>query len=175
MPRGFTNKLHPAPHMEFCQQRRNVKFNCSFREIEVGSNFLVGETFRDAGKNFFFPACQSDLAVNGLPGLKQLVSLFNEVFQHAVLCLDQNSIVAGRSASNQAMHGKKSGRLIYRKTPIGSRLHMKVGNARVFFVKEEGIAVGNRTRSEQLMRMVTSADHLHVHPLECSLVMEPKP
>jgi hypothetical protein len=63
------------------------------------------------------------------------------------------------------MHGQQSGGLIDRETAVGPGLYMEMGYSRVLFVKEEGIAVGDGTGSQQLMRMVTSADYLHVHPL----------
>jgi hypothetical protein len=43
------------------------------------------------------------------------------------------------------MHGQQAGGLIHRKTAIGSRSHVKMGYARVFFTEEEDIAVGDRT------------------------------
>jgi len=72
------------------------------------------------------------------------------------------------------MHCKQSGRLVDRKTAVRSGLHVKVGYARVFFIEKKDVAVRGRTSSQQLMRMVTSADYLHVYPPERGLVMEPK-
>src|SRR5207248_5192716 len=91
-------------YLEFCQQRGNVKFNRSFREVELGSDLFVGATIRDAGKNFFFPASQPHLAMNGFSSLEQLVGLLDEIFENMVFCLDQNGIIAWSLAPNQTMH-----------------------------------------------------------------------
>jgi len=124
-----------------------VKFNRSFREVELGSDLFVGATIRDAGKNFFFPASQPHLAMNGFSSLEQLVGLLDEIFENMVFCLDQNGIIAWSLAPNQTMHGKQSRRLVHRKAAVGTGLDVKMRDPRGFFTKEEDIAVGNGTRS----------------------------
>jgi hypothetical protein len=42
---------------------------------------------------------------------------------------------------------------------------MKMRHASVFFIEKEDIAGKSRAGIRQLMRLLTSADHLHVHPL----------
>ena len=164
MTRGFANELHAAAHLEFRQQGRNVEFDGTFREIEIGSDLFIGEAIRNAGKNFLLAARQTDLTVDRLTSFEQLVSFLNQVFQNFVFGLNQNGVITGTLPSNKAVHGKQSGRLIYGKTAVRAGLYMKVGYSRVLFVKEEGIAVGYGPGSQQLMRMVTFMDYLHVHP-----------
>ena len=145
MTRGFANELHAPAHLEFCKQRRNVEFDGAFREVEIGGNFFVRKTVRNASKDFFFAACQPHLAVNGLARFKQLIGFLNQVLQNFVFGLDQNGIVTGTLPPNKAMHGEEPSGLIYRKTAVGVGLYMKMGYSRILFVKEEDIAVGYGT------------------------------
>ena len=147
MTRGFANQLHAATHLEFCQERGDVEFYGAFREVEIGGNFLVGETVRNAGEHFFFAAREPHLTVNGLTGFEQLVRFLDQVFQDPVFGLHQNGVITGALPANQTMHGKQPGGLIYRKTAVGAGLYMKMGNTRILFVEEKRIAVGNGTRS----------------------------
>jgi hypothetical protein len=142
---GFANELHAAANLEFCQQGRNVEFDGSLREVEVGSNFFVGETIRNAGKDLFFAACEPHLAVNGLTGFEQLVGFLNQVFQDCVLGLDQNSVVTWTLPPDKAMHGEQPGRLIHGETAIGAGLDVEMGNSRILFVEEKRIAAGYGT------------------------------
>lgn len=142
-----------------------MELDGAFREVEIGGNFFVGETVRNAGEDFFFAAREPHLAVNGLTGFEQLVGFLNEVFQYFVFGLDQNGVIAGTLPPNEAMHSEKPGGLINGKTAVGAGLNMKMGHSRILFVKEEDIAVRHGARRQQLLRIVTSADHLHVHPL----------
>ena len=145
MTRCFANEFHAATNLELCQQRRNVEFDGTLREIEIRSDFLVGETIRNAGKNFLFAAREPHLAVNGLACLKQLVGFLNQIFQDFVFSLYQNGVITGSLPPDKAVHGEQPGCLIDRKTPIGAGLYMKMGNSRILFIKKEGIAVGYGT------------------------------
>jgi hypothetical protein len=142
-----------------------VKFYGSFRDIEIGSDFLVRKTTQDAGKNFLFPARQRYLVVNG-HSAEQLVSLLDKVLQKVVFCLDHNRVIFGYFVPNQAMLGKQSGRLTSQETAIRSGPHVKMYYARVFLIKEEDVAVRDKTAAKQLMRMFTSMDSFQVHPLK---------
>lgn len=147
MTRGFANELHAATHLEFCQQRGNVEFNGAFREVEIRGNFFVGETIRNASKNFFFAASEPHLAVNRLTGFEQLVGFLNQVFQSLVFGLDQNGVITGTLPPNKAMHREQPRSLIHGKTAVRAGLYMKMGYSRILFVKEENIAVGYGTSS----------------------------
>jgi hypothetical protein len=152
-------------HPEFRQQRGNVKFYGSFRDIEIGSDFLVRKTTQDAGKNFLFPARQRYLVVNGHPA-EQSVSLLDKVLQKDVFGLDHNRVIFANFVPNQAMLGKQSGRLTSQETAVRSGLLVKMYCTRIFLIKEEDVAVRDRTGGKQLMRMFTSMDSFQVHPLK---------
>src|SRR5467141_3702609 len=63
------------------------------------------------------------------------------------------------------MHRQKASGLIDWKSAVRARLDMKVPYSGIFFVEKENIARKCCLRIRQLMRMCTSADHLHLHPL----------
>ena len=65
-----------------------MEFYGPFREVEIGSDFLVGQTLGNTGENFFFPTGETHLAMNGFPGLQQLIGLLQEVFQNVVFGLN---------------------------------------------------------------------------------------
>src|SRR5215471_576483 len=73
------------------------------------------------------------------------------------------------------MHSQQSRRLIHWQAAVGTCGNVEMSDSRVSFVEEVDIAGRSGLGSGQMMRMVTSADYLHVHPPECSLVTEPKP
>jgi len=63
------------------------------------------------------------------------------------------------------MHCQQPGGLVYGKPTVWSGAYMKVGHASVFFVKKENIARKSRTGIGQLLRLIISSHHLHMHPL----------
>src|SRR5690242_14979766 len=148
MAGGFPHKLHAAAHLEFCQEGGNVELDGAFREVEIGSDFFVGKTIRNTGKDFLLAARQAHLTMNGLASFEQLVGFLNQVFEDCVLGLYQNGVITGTLPPNKAVHGKQSRCLIHRKAAVRTSLHMKMGNSRILFVKEEGIAVGSGTSSQ---------------------------
>src|ERR1700730_6681547 len=72
------------------------------------------------------------------------------------------------------MHRQQAGRLVHGKVPIGSRFHMKVGDASVLFIKEIKLSRKICARYVQI-RLFTPADYFHMHPSICSLESEPRP
>ncbi len=165
MARSLPHQLHSAAHLELRQQRRDVEFYGALGEIQICSDFLVGETLHQAGKYFFLPARQPDLTVDGFPGLQELSRLFIQAFQNLIFGLDQDDIIARRLASHDAVHRQQPRRLVYRKSPVWAGLHVKMGRPGILFIKEEDVARKRGTGIWHLLRMVTSADRLHVHPL----------
>lgn len=124
-----------------------MEFYSAFRKVEIRGNFLVGETIRNARKNFFLAAREPHLTVNGLAGFEQFAGFFNQVLQNFVFSLNQNGVVIGTLPPNETMHGEQPRCLIYGKSAIRASLHMKMGYSRVFLVKEKRVAVGYGTSS----------------------------
>jgi len=63
------------------------------------------------------------------------------------------------------VHRQQPGGLFHRKPAVWSGFDLKVGHSSTFFMEKENIAGKSRAGICQLLRMFTSADHLHVHPL----------
>ena len=63
------------------------------------------------------------------------------------------------------MHRQQPGRLVYRKPAVWSSVHMKVGYSSALFIEKENIAEKSWLGICQLLRMFTSANDLHMHPL----------
>ena len=142
-----------------------MKLYGSFGDIEIGRDFFVRKTSRDAGKNFLFSTRQPHLVANG-HSADQLVSLLDKVLQKVVFGRDHNREIFENFVPNQAMLGEQSGRLTSQETAIRSGLHVKMDCARVFLIKEEDVAAGDRTGGKQLMRIFTSMDSFQGHHLK---------
>ena len=141
-----------------------MKFYRALGEIQVRGNLLVREAVHQTGKNFFFPARQLDLAVNRFPSLQQLVRLLVETFQNLVLGLNHHHIISRRLASDHAVHCQEPSGLVQGKPPVRPGFNVKVRHSSVFFVEKEDIARKTWAGIHLLLWMLTSADHLHVHP-----------
>jgi hypothetical protein len=63
------------------------------------------------------------------------------------------------------MHRQQAGSLVHWKSAVWARLDLKVCYSGVFFVEKEYIAWIGWAGIRQLMRLLTSTDQLHVHPL----------
>ncbi len=55
--------------------------------------------------------------------------------------------------------------MVQGKPPVRPGFNVKVRHSSVFFVEKEDIARKTWAGIHLLLRMLTSADHLHVHPL----------
>ena len=142
-----------------------MKFYGSLGEIQVRCNFLVGQALHQAGEHFFFPARELELAVDGVSCLQQRSRFFTQPFQGLVFGLHHDHVIARRLASHHAMHRQEPCGLINWKAAVRTCLDMKVRHSRVLFVEEVNIARKCRAGIRQLMRLLTSADNLHMHPL----------
>jgi hypothetical protein len=63
------------------------------------------------------------------------------------------------------VHRQQPGSLVDWKPTVRPGFDLKMGYSGIFFVKEEKIARINWAGIRQLMRLITSTDQLHVHPL----------
>jgi len=73
------------------------------------------------------------------------------------------------------MHSQESSRLVNWKAAVRLRLHVEVGNACVFFVKEIKWPGNPGAGISKRKRFSIPAHCLHVHPPIRSLVLEAKP
>ena len=86
-----------------------------------------------------------------------------------VFRLHHYDIIAWGLATHHAMHSEQPGSLFDWETSIRSSFNVEVGNTGIFFVEVIVIVGQHRAGTGKLMRLITSADYLHMHPSKYGL------
>jgi len=124
---SFAHKFHAAVDFVFGEQRRNVKFHGTLRQIQFVSDFFVGKATENALKDFFFAAGKLNGALGAMSGFEKLLGFLGEPANAIGSCLNHDEVVAGRLSTNHAVHGEEAGRVVDRKFAIRAGLDVKMG------------------------------------------------
>jgi hypothetical protein len=121
-----------------------VEFYGALGKVETGCDLFIGKAAENAVQNLFLTACKLNGTFRGMSGLQEFFGAFIYATDQMRIGLNHDDVIAGRLATDHAVHGEKAGGLVNGKVAIGTSFEMKMSGAGIFFVEDVKVARSGR-------------------------------